>query len=117
MTYDIDKFNEEWWVDGEPLAFQDVKQAHATRTDERINRADEFWFAVHKEGLQVTVYVYEVDGWSEEDSQPWSAEPMFLVIGTTFDGVRETQGCPSSTGNLKRFAAALIAVDEYFNET
>ena len=125
-SYTIADFTtEDWWFrpphDGSlGIDFDALEAMHKAETsfvDTQISVGDGYWFSVHLSNSSVTVYIYSVDGWTVNDAEtrrPYFAHPMLLVIGTTFDGIRETQGTPCSTCNLKSFAAAVLAVDEYF---
>lgn len=116
---------ENWWFrpphDGSTgIDFESLVEIHkesGTMIHAELDHTSEFWFAVHLDHVSFTVYIYQIDGWNEwpaiEGSTPFFAWPMFLVIGTTFDGCRETQGCPTATSNLGQISAAALAVDLY----
>lgn len=122
-SYTLADFSaEDWWFrpphDGsDGIDFDYLSEIHKTEGNMIFASLSEttegFWYAVHLSVSAFEIYVYEVDGWSPGKATPNEAYPVIWVYGTTFDGVRETHGCPASTANLKGFSAILLEVDRY----
>jgi len=121
-SYTIADFtNEDWWFrpphkgeDG--IDFDSLRRIHTEKGDmvsEALAAENDFWFAAHLAGLTFEIYLYEVDGWAAGQETPSEAFPVIWIYGTTFDGVRETHGCPGSTGNLEGLSAALLEVSAF----
>lgn len=121
-SYTLQDFNtENWWFrpphkgeDG--IDFDSLRAIHSERGDmvfDSLCARNCFWYAAHLNGFTFEIFIYEVAEWSPGREAPHQAYPAIWVYGTTYDGVRETHGCPGSTADLEGFSAVLLEVSGF----
>lgn len=98
-TYTLQDFNTPGWIDrDEYREYQGIKVAHIRALHEN---AEELAFGesvafLKTTGLSFEIWLYEVVA-GYAGGEIYTLLPSFLILGTTFDGIREVQACPDAS--------------------
>jgi hypothetical protein len=111
QTFKLDEFCTGAWSDRPEYNSEDIEFDHVLGVHKELGSfvgwypigdqaSPDFGLFLHQETeVHFEFYLYFMDS--------FSLYPVMRIYGTTFDGVRESSGCPHCTTDLLELAAAL----------
>jgi hypothetical protein len=122
-TYTLDDFYSPDWDDKEPYSTGGgIELSHVDSLHEGAQRevislggkvSPEFVAYISLDAYSFTIHIYAVNSRTGNGEIIDTVTPSFVVLGTTFDGIREVHACASLHCIPREIADQMIWADRY----